>query len=497
MYPQKQSVKKEQAIAKLLKRKLFSMAQERLYAAIEEDPKSISLRLLLADTCRESLDFNTARSILEELRQERPDDDVILRKLPAVLLGAGEAARAKIEAQTLIDRSSGSARDRARIVLVDLYERTNSIDQARELFDSIKSDDLHVKMALLFTAGRLQLQEKQYDAAAATFMDYVTQRAEFSDEIQIPPLSEAWFQLAKIHDRQGNFDQAWAAAEEAHRPYAGWDPAAYIAAMEVVPEAMCRAALKPLAHANIELEWSPLFIVGMPRSGTTLLEQILSMHPDISNGGEMSISMRMIQATQQLTDSFLPWPKSLVDLRVDDVNALGQMYMDAVRLFAGKTRIVSNKALTLQTQLGFLSLAVPNARAIMLYRHPLDNAVSCHTTNLVTLGHRFTTDMRTFGKVWVARRKLQEFWLEQLDIPMMELHYESMVQHQDDETRRLLAFLDVAWDPNCLDFHKSSNVARTISYDQVNRKMYSTSDGRWKNYEKHLGPVIDEVGEYL
>ena len=72
-----------------------------------------------------------------------------------------------------------------------------------------------------------------------------------------------------------------------------------------------------------------------------------------------------------------------------------------------------------------------------------------------------------------------------------------MVQNQDEETRRLLDFIDVKWEPRCLDFHESTQIARTISWDQVNRKMYTTSDGRWKNYEKHLGPVIDEVQEYL
>ncbi|MDP7030620.1 MAG: sulfotransferase, partial [Phycisphaerales bacterium] len=119
------------------------------------------------------------------------------------------------------------------------------------------------------------------------------------------------------------------------------------------------------------------------------------------------------------------------------------------------------------------------------------------TNNLVTLGHRFTTDLRHFGKIWVARRKLQEHWLEVLDMPMLELHYEQMVRNQDEETRRLIDFLELDWDAKCLDFHESTNVARTISWDQVNKKMYNTSDGRWKHYEKHLGPAIEELGEYL
>ena len=101
------------------------------------------------------------------------------------------------------------------------------------------------------------------------------------------------------------------------------------------------------------------------------------------------------------------------------------------------------------------------------------------------------------GKVWIARRKIMEYWQECLEIPILELHYESMVQNQLFETRRIIDFLGLDWDDSCLNFHKSNLVARTISYDQVNRKMYSTSDGRWKNYEKHLQPFADLVSDYL
>ena len=101
------------------------------------------------------------------------------------------------------------------------------------------------------------------------------------------------------------------------------------------------------------------------------------------------------------------------------------------------------------------------------------------------------------GKVWMARRKIMEHWQDHLDIPVLELHYEQLVQNQEFETRRILDFLNLSWDESCLDFHKSKLVARTISYDQVNRKMYTSSSGRWKNYEKHLSPFIDLVSDYL
>ena len=137
------------------------------------------------------------------------------------------------------------------------------------------------------------------------------------------------------------------------------------------------------------------------------------------------------------------------------------------------------------------------AKAIMLYRYPLDNCVSCYTTNLLASGHLYCSNLEHLADVWLARRKIMEKWFDRIELPLLELHYEGLVQNQEYETRRLIEFLGLDWDESCLEFYKSKFVARTISYDQVNRKMYTTSDGRWKNYEKHLGPLADRLSEYL
>lgn len=476
---------------------MFALAHEKLIDAIRTDPQNAVLKIALADVYTELLDFHAARALLEDMEREHPGNPRVLAKLPAALMSTGESDQAIARAEATVASSKGPQQWHACLLLARLYEQTHKVDAAREALDRIKTDDPIVEANRRFIEARLMIQNKQYDQAVAEIQSYLVTCESLPDDSTAASLADACFQLAKAYDRMGEYDKAWEAAGRGHEPYQGWTPDQMLQDLDGVRRLMTREFLQGLSRADADFQWSPLFIVGMPRSGTTLLEQILSMHKDVSNGGEMSVSMRMVLEGQRLSDSFLPWPKSVVDLRVSDATKLGQMYMDAVRPFAGNTRIVSNKSLGLQLQLGFMSLCVPNSRAIMLYRHPLDNAVSCHTNNLVTIGHTYTTDLRGFAKVWVARRKLQEHWLEQLDIPMMELHYESMVHDQDAETRRLLAFLDVKWDPKCLDFHESNNLARTISFDQVNRKMYSTSDGRWKNYEKYLGPVIDEVGEYL
>ena len=487
----------EQIVADLNKKKLYYLAYGRLMEALDEDPANENLKILLGDAYLNLLDFNEAKRVYQEILETQPDTQHALAKMPRVLIGTGDTNGA-IEAGKMLIKTTPSAKKTTSILsLADTYELVGEVELARSAIDeaTINSDD--DKARALHITGRILIQEKKFDEAISTFRDYIELRDSFEYERGLPSSAEGWFLVAKAYDRMGEYDKAWESAERGHKPFKGWDGTRMLRELEEIRSFMTRSVIEGTVQSDKEFQWSPLFIVGMPRSGTTLLEQILSMHSSVSNGGEMATPSKMIHDLSRITNSVLPWPKSMIDMRVQDANMLGDIYMEAVAYFSGDTTIASNKSLMLQNQLGFLSRVMPNSRAIMLYRHPLDNAVSCHTTLLATIGHRYTTDLSTFGKIWVARRKLQEHWLEHLDIPMLELHYESLVQNQDDETRRIIEFLDIEWEPDCLEFHKSTNVARTISVDQVNKKMYSTSDGRWRNYERYLGPVIDEVGEYL
>jgi len=101
------------------------------------------------------------------------------------------------------------------------------------------------------------------------------------------------------------------------------------------------------------------------------------------------------------------------------------------------------------------------------------------------------------GRMWRIRKEMRAYWRDTLETKPIEIQYENLVSNQEHETRRLIKYLDLPWNNDCLQFHKSKRIAATISYDQVNKKMYTTSKGRWANYEKYLGPVIEHVKDYL
>ena len=485
----------------LIQKKFFGLARETLIKALAKFPNDISLRIKLVEIYYELRDSHKAHELITDLLEEIPDNDQLFSLYPHILLGTGRVEEA-IEAAIQLRERIGLKNPNAIGQLVEIYENTSREDDLKELIEGFTPKDDLGEFVKLNGQARIATRDKEYDTAirflteAKSSVDKITQPKMFTNK-----MVDCCFQMAKVYDRMGEYDKSWEQAEEAHKfhqQYAPrFDTEKYTQTLEDTARRMDMSTLKSLARSDEQLAWQPLYIVGNPRSGTSLLEQVLSMHPEVANGGEMTIGLRIQEDLFSITDSFHSWPNTILDMRVEDANQLAQTYMAALKNFSDGKSVVSNKALNLQLQLGLLSLVTPNAKAIMLYRYPLDNCVSCYTTNLLASGHLYCSNLEDMGKVWMARRKIMEHWQDHLDIPVLELHYEHLVQNQEFETRRILDFLNLSWDESCLEFHKSNLVARTISYDQVNRKMYTSSSGRWKNYEKHLSPFIDLVSDYL
>jgi len=478
------------AVKKLISQKMLHFARRSAYQALREYPDSRQIRYLNAFVALELKDYVTASVILEQLNIEDPEQIEILKSLSEVWNGLGDMDKAIVYNNQL--RELSGHKTQAILTNADIYERNNKIEKADEELAKLPANILEQTHSVIIRA-RILNSKKEYENAVDLLLKYEDKLPELEELNQIT----AFFMLTKAYDKLGEYDKAWETAAKAHSlSTLPFDIDSYFKQFTEMREFMSTGIFEALVEGPTT-DVEPLFIVGNPRSGTSLLEQIISMHTDIENCGEMSVGVKMQLELPVLTDSFHQWPNNLIDMRVEDATKLAEMYFEAVNLSRHGEKIVSNKALNLPIQAGFLSKVLPSSRAIMLHRHPLDNAVSCYTTNLLSAGHPYTNNLEHLGRVWVERKKMADMWMEILSIPVMELHYENLVADQRGETERLIKFLDLPWEEDCMKFHKSKRVAKTISYDQVNKKMYKTSSGRWKNYEKHLAPLIDVVSDYI
>jgi len=234
-----------------------------------------------------------------------------------------------------------------------------------------------------------------------------------------------------------------------------------------------------------------IFIVGMPRSGSTLIEQILSCHPGVFAGGERhSIEKFFRQMTRefQFADRYPLWFRYLDK---DDAKVICASYLDGyVRPLAGDRWFV-DKTLTNHAHVGALSLLFPRARFIYCTRHPLDICLSCYFTQFQ--GIEYSHDLFCTARMLKACQTAMKHWKLLWPTRILEVEYEEMVTSSEATIRRIVEFCGLTWNDACLRFHERQRLVTTASSYQVKRPIYSTSVARWKNYE----PFLTDIWEYL
>jgi len=236
----------------------------------------------------------------------------------------------------------------------------------------------------------------------------------------------------------------------------------------------------------------PVFIVGMPRSGTSLIEQILANHPDIHGGGELTFLSNAIRRCLGVNFR-LDFSHSLVTLENVVLRDISNEYLRNIRAIAPNASRVTDKMPSNFMQIGLISALFPNAQIIHCRRDPLDTCVSCFTT-LFKNGQSFSYDLRELGEFYRLYEDLMKYWYELLPPGMIiDVQYERLVHDLENEVRKLIGHLGVEWDPVCLKFQDAERPVRTASTYQVRQPMYQSSVGRWRIYGEYLQPLIDAL----
>lgn len=238
----------------------------------------------------------------------------------------------------------------------------------------------------------------------------------------------------------------------------------------------------------------PIFIVGMPRAGTTLVEQMLASHPDVRGAGEVPIVREAVGEMRARLGGQRAFPELMDGLMLDDLRLLGQTVATRLaRRVPGAPR-VTDKMTSNFFFLGLIHLALPRARIIHVRRHPLDTCLSCHARPFET-GVAYAQDLETLGRYYAAYQGLMAHWRGVLPADaVLDVDYESIVRDPEGEARRLLAHCDLRFDPAVLSFHTTRRPVRTISNWQVRQPLYGSAVGRWRKYARHLEPLIRTLG---
>lgn len=238
----------------------------------------------------------------------------------------------------------------------------------------------------------------------------------------------------------------------------------------------------------------PVFILGMPRSGTTLIEQILSRHPQVFAAGETPAFAESLEANAAAAGAGLVRVEAFAGLKPAELRRLGADYLERISALAPGAARITNKTTINFAVAGLIHLALPNAKIIHTRRNPVDTCWSCFT-KLFAHDIPHTYDLGELGRYYRGYEALMEHWRAALpEGVMLEVRYEDVVADLEGQARAVIAHCGLEWDPACLDFHENGRQVRTASTLQVRQPIYSSSVGRWKAYEKHLGPLLDALG---
>jgi len=294
------------------------------------------------------------------------------------------------------------------------------------------------------------------------------------------------FALGKHYDDTGDHAKAFGHYRRANalkRETCSFDPRSHDAWVGRIIAACPRDALSktPAVGSASEL---PVFVVGMPRSGTTLVEQILSSHPRVFGAGELEF---FNQAARGLPGGY---PGGLAGLDAGTRRKLAGDYLAMLEELAPGAARVVDKMPSNSFNLGLIARVFPNACVIHCRRDPLDTCLSIYFQYFAR-GNSFAYDLEELGRYFSQHQRLMAHWQSALPLRMLEVRYEELVADQAGISREMIGFLGLDWDDACLDFHRSGRAVRTASNLQVRRPMYSRSVGRWQPYAEYLAPLTE------
>jgi tetratricopeptide (TPR) repeat protein len=307
------------------------------------------------------------------------------------------------------------------------------------------------------------------------------------------------FALAKAYEDRGDDQLAWHYYElgnSTQRMQENYDPVR----TEVVNDEIIKVFNAGFLQKNTGLghpSKEPIFIIGLPRSGSTLLEQILASHSQVEGTSELPyVSLISNTAGRNRADG-LVYPRALGDANPGKWAEMGQTYLDLARIHRseGKPRFI-DKMPNNFPHVGLIHLMFPNAKIIDARRYPLDSTLSCYR-QLFARGQSFVYDLTDIGEYFLQYQRMMDYWHEVLPGRVLTVQYEDMVTDFDHQLARLLEYCDLPFEESCSRFWETSRPVRTASSEQVRQPIYTKSIHRWRRYEDQLGELIEVLQPIL
>lgn len=484
---------------------------------VEMSPAEADAHFLLAMALAEAGRIGAALLAIEQAVVLVPTDAQYLAQLARLLT----LARREADARAAADRAAIHATDDALVLdtIGCVYARLSDHEAALPMFEravaaSRNNVDFRFNLASTYGFfGRTGDAETQYEAMLAidprhgkAHLGIAGLRRQTEEGNHVARLEAA---LANADDPTERLRIHYAAAKEyedlgdhdavfrhlsngnaAHKKRLDFTIDADVRNMDAIRSAFARP---DYFTGESHVESGPIFIIGMPRTGTTLVDRILSAHPDVQSAGELQAMPLAIKRLSQSESRLVLDPDTIARSGALSPDTVGRAYMDRARQHAGTDGPVFIDKFPLNfLYVGYIARALPNARIVCLRRGAMDSVWSNfkHLFATTSSYYAWSYDLMDTARYYALFDRMMAFWRDMFPGRLLELGYEALIADQEGETRRLLAHCGLAWDDACLDFHRNTAAVATPSAQQVRRPLNAGSVGKWRDQEKYLHDVM-------
>lgn len=493
---------------------------ERFYQMVlQRSPDMPEANNLMGTIAMEAGDFATAAELIEKAVTGLPKDPMIRHNLASALISLNEYHAATTHLRKALDAKPGQVESLA--LMATCYNRLSRSSDALPFaekalrMDPRNANALTARAEALISLGRMTEAEdalkrtiaakiavpRSYQSLSSTRKysaespELVAVRREIDEgtytDKELPALH---FAAAKMCNDSKLYDDAMVHYLKAKASSAAaFDINAYEKRVDHLISLFNPFFFSTRKNFG-DTSQKPVFIVGMPRSGTTLTEQIISSHAQVAGAGElgeMASIARALGDNPRMAQRFFTNVTSMGDEKSKNY---AQRYLKFIARTSHDALRITDKMPHNFEHVGLIALLFPHATIVHCKRDAIDNCLSCYM-NAFSEAHSYNTDLNKLGRYYRAYNKLMAHWHKVLPGRIFDNQYETLVANQEDQSRKLISHCKLPWDDACLDYTQNERSVTTISRWQVRQPIYQTSVKRWKPYEKHLGPLITALGD--
>ncbi|WP_176473828.1 tetratricopeptide repeat-containing sulfotransferase family protein [Actibacterium ureilyticum] len=457
-----------------------------LRRSLEKDPKQPEVRLVLGTTLTNSQQADEAVAVLEEALNQGDTRGIVHIRLAQAYVNAGRLDDAKRQFEIAEGKEDGKPVALSAHAM-HLQSLGDFAQAERKFREAIALDPRRGETYRTFGAS---YRFKPDDPLMAQ-METLFQDPELNDTSRM----HLGFALARAMEQNKEYNRVFTYLRPANDLMAARYPYDIQARAKTIRKLQAAFADTDFTTFQVDdtTDYAPIFVTGMPRSGTTLVEQILSSHSTVTGAGEVAYAVGMMSGAMLCEDGETYKPFNT--LPADLVRGFGQKIEAHLRALAPDTPRVTDKSIQTYMLMGAIKVAMPKARFVLVRRDPRDLLFSIYKNFFREGTHTYAYDQRMLGLHYRQFLDMVAFWRQKMPGGFHEIQYEELIANPEDQARKLLAACDLEWEDQCLSFHENKREVRTLSLHQVRQPIYTSSMQAWKRYEDDLAELTEALGD--